>query len=161
MLPTMAAAAGPIPPNRWERVKEVLDEALAAPETNRAVIVAALCAGDDALAAEVESLLAAHAEAGAFMETPALELPGLASILDGAGDAPAWEGRRVGAYVLVREIGRGGMGVVYLAVRADDEYQKQVAIKVVRSSYESAAIHQRFRHERQILAGLDHRTSHA
>jgi non-specific serine/threonine protein kinase/serine/threonine-protein kinase len=58
--------------------------------------------------------------------------------------------------LLVREIGHGGMGAVYLAIRADDEYRKQVAIKVIRSSFDPAFIQQRFRHERQILADLDH-----
>jgi serine/threonine protein kinase len=58
--------------------------------------------------------------------------------------------------LLVRELGHGGMGAVYLAIRADDEYRKQVAIKVIRSSFDPAFIQQRFRHERQILADLDH-----
>src|SRR4029079_18013978 len=70
--------------------------------------------------------------------------------------APMWAGRRVGPYLLVRELGHGGMGAVYLAIRADDEYRKQVAIKVIRSSFDPAFIQQRFRHERQILADLDH-----
>jgi non-specific serine/threonine protein kinase/serine/threonine-protein kinase len=65
-------------------------------------------------------------------------------------------GRRVGPYELVREIGRGGMGAVYLATRADDEYRKQVAVKVIRSNHDPEFIRQRFQHERQILADLEH-----
>jgi serine/threonine protein kinase/tetratricopeptide (TPR) repeat protein len=63
--------------------------------------------------------------------------------------------RRIGPYKVLREIGRGGMGTVYLAARADDQYQKRVAIKVVRG-LDSAEVVRHFRRERQILAGLDH-----
>ena len=80
----------------------------------------------------------------------------MASVLDELESTPSWVGRRVGPYVLVREIGHGGMGAVYLATRADDEYRKQVAIKVVRSNLDPGFIQHRFRHERQILADLDH-----
>ena len=66
------------------------------------------------------------------------------------------EGVRVGPYRLVRELGRGGMGTVYLAVRSDDEYQKRVAVKVLRRGMDTEAIIRRFRHERQILASLQH-----
>jgi tetratricopeptide (TPR) repeat protein len=66
------------------------------------------------------------------------------------------EGSRVGPYRIVREQGRGGMGTVYLAVRADDEFQKRVALKVLRRGIDTEAIVERFRHERQILARLEH-----
>ena len=62
----------------------------------------------------------------------------------------------VGPYRLIREIGSGGMGTVYLAVRDDDAFQKRVAIKVLRRGMDTDAIIRRFRHERQILAGLQH-----
>ena len=65
-------------------------------------------------------------------------------------------GRRVGAYELKREIGRGGMGAVYLAVRADSAFQKSVAIKLVKRGMDTDFILRRFRNERQILASLDH-----
>lgn len=64
--------------------------------------------------------------------------------------------RRIGPYRLIRELGRGGMGAVYLAARADDQYEKHVAIKLVRGGPDSAEIVARFRRERQILASLDH-----
>ena len=63
--------------------------------------------------------------------------------------------RRIGAYRLLRKLGHGGMGTVYLAARADDQYQKRVAIKVIRG-LDSAEIVRHFRRERQILAGLEH-----
>ncbi len=140
---------------RWERVKHLLDEALAKPPSERAAYVAALERDDEALAREVESLLVAHAEAGTFIETPALARPGAAMAFGPVGDV-TWAGRRLGPYQLVREIGHGGMGVVYLAVRADDEYRKEVAVKVIRSSFDPPSVYQRFRHERQILADSDH-----
>src|SRR5205085_4199566 len=65
-------------------------------------------------------------------------------------------GRQFGAYQVIREIGRGGLGAVYLAARADDEYHKQVAIKLVRRGLDTEDILRRFRNERQILAQLDH-----
>jgi serine/threonine protein kinase/tetratricopeptide (TPR) repeat protein len=65
-------------------------------------------------------------------------------------------GRRVGAYRLVREIGRGGMGAVYLGVRADNEFQKRVAVKLIKRGMDTDFILSRFRRERQILASLDH-----
>jgi non-specific serine/threonine protein kinase/serine/threonine-protein kinase len=64
--------------------------------------------------------------------------------------------RRIGPYKLMREVGSGGMGSVYLAVRADDQFQKRVAIKLVRRGMDSDLILRRFRRERQILASLDH-----
>ena len=63
---------------------------------------------------------------------------------------------RVGAYRLVREIGQGGMGAVFLAVRDDDAFHKRVALKVLKRGMDTEAIVRRFRTERQILAGLDH-----
>jgi serine/threonine protein kinase len=65
-------------------------------------------------------------------------------------------GGRVGAYRLLREIGRGGMGTVYLAARDDGEFRHQVAVKLVKRGMDTDLILARFRHERQILAGLDH-----
>ena len=143
-------------PERWERVKAIAQGALARVPAERAAFAAHACGSDDELAREVDSLLAADSEAGNFIETPALARPELAAILDHVQGAMPWPGRRLGAYSVMREIGHGGMGAVYLAVRADDEYRKQVAIKVVRSTFDAAFIHQRFRHERQILADLDH-----
>ena len=65
-------------------------------------------------------------------------------------------GQHIGLYKINREIGRGGMGTVYLATRDDDQYQKQVAIKVVKRGMDTDLVLARFRNERQILAGFDH-----
>ena len=103
---------------------------------------------DAGLRSELESLLAAHDRAGSFLEDPAI-----AAIAD---DVTEWSGRRLGVYEIAREIGRGGMGVVFLATRVDQQFQKQVAIKVLRSSVDGRELLDRFRRERQILAALDH-----
>ena len=73
-----------------------------------------------------------------------------------AAPAPEWAGRRVGAYRIVREIGRGGMGLVFEAMRDDDEYRKRVALKIAPWWKDVALLNERFRLERQILADLDH-----
>ena len=103
--------------------------------------------------AEVESLIDSYERAGdTFLEERAIDVAGLA---DAVGDKPL-DGQRIGPYQIVEEIGHGGMGVVYRAVRADDQFRKEVAIKVVRGGLSDEASNQRFRAERQILANLDH-----
>ena len=71
-------------------------------------------------------------------------------------EGPPRGGERVGAYVIVRELGHGGMGTVFLAERADGQFEKQVAIKILNRGADTAEILRRFRAERQILAKLDH-----
>ena len=136
----------------WQRVEELFLSALESEPGARGAHLDAACGGDSRLRAEVESLLASHERAGEFLEAPAAALaPGL---LDGVSAPPA--GRHVGRYRIERELGRGGMGTVYLARRADDEYEKQVAIKLVRGGPADRVLLQRFLGERQILADLDH-----
>ena len=102
---------------------------------------------------EVESLLESDSQTDGFIEQPVLEIP-----RDLFPEAPeeSLVGRQFGAYQIIREIGRGGLGAVYLAARADDEYRKEVAIKLVRRGLDTEDILRRFRNERQILAQLDH-----
>jgi len=97
----------------------------------------------------VESLLASEAEIGDFIETPVFQIHREEAETLTAGE-------RIGAYRVVREIGRGGMGSVYLAARADEEFDQRVAIKLVRRGMDTDEILRRFRAERQILAHLDH-----
>src|SRR3954471_24596359 len=141
--------AEPMTAARWTRVKAIVQEALAHDATERDRFVAAACAGDDGLATEVTSLLAAHDSAGPFLEHPPAGI-------SPASIAASQPGRRLGPYVIVRELGHGGMGVVYLAARDDDEYRKLVAIKMIRASVDTAVLQERFRYERQILADLEH-----
>ena len=102
--------------------RDLFDGALDLPPSERAAYLDRTCA-DPVLRARVESLLAAHERVqGDFLAVPAAALS-----LANVGRA----GRRLGAYQILREVGRGGMGAVYLATRADDEFQKAVAIKIV------------------------------
>lgn len=110
-------------------------------------------APDDGLLREVESLLRALAEEEDRFEQPAMEH--FAAQAE-ARTAAAMHNLRIGRYRLLRAIGHGGMGSVYEAVRADDEFQKRVAIKLVRRGMDTERIVHRFRQERQILAGLEH-----
>ena len=107
----------------------------------------------------MRSLLAAHAGAGGFLDAPAVAQAGAAMAIARAAEpsAPAVaSGQRIGPYRILRELGHGGMGVVYLAERADAAFEKRVAIKVVRGGFAGEALLQRFREERRILATLDH-----
>ena len=133
----------------WPRIKEVLALALDAPPEARAAILDAQCAGDPELRAEVESLLAADADAGAFIATPAVD----ARDHDDEHDPNL--GGALGPYVIDRCIGRGGMGAVYLA-RHTGDFSHSVAIKMIRRGMDSDLVVRRFRHERQMLASLNH-----
>ncbi len=133
----------------WARTKEVFTLALEQAPAARLAFVLDICGTDTALRAEVESLLASHDRAD--------------SLFENAGAAlwhPAFDlnmiGKCVGHYRIVGEAGRGGTSIVYLAERADQQYQKRVAIKILRLFGDSADIGQRFRMERQTLAELDH-----
>ncbi len=136
-------------PERWQQIKVILEGALEREEPERAGFLEAACQGDDELRREVESLAASEAEIGDFIETPVFRIR-----LDEV--EPLAAGERIGVWRIVREIGRGGMGAVYLAERADQEFEQRVAIKVVRRGMDTDEIVRRFRSERQILAHLDH-----
>jgi tetratricopeptide (TPR) repeat protein len=136
-----------VTPERWQQVKAVLEEALEQEPAGRASFLATACGEDRELREEVESLLATDAETGDFLAEPVF------GPYRGEPDRPG-EGERLGSYRLLREIGHGGMGTVYLAVRADD-YEKRVAIKIMGLGTAEEII-RRFLAERQILANLDH-----
>ncbi|MGA2856685.1 MAG: serine/threonine-protein kinase [Candidatus Sulfotelmatobacter sp.] len=141
-------------PERWQEVKELLGAALEMEPAERAPFLERTCAHDSFLRGEVERLLAVEDRAA----TEFLRDPGIAGSLDESlgQSADAWIGRRVGPYKIVEQIGIGGMGEVYRAFRADDQYRKQVALKVVRAGQDSGFVVNRFKNERQILASLDH-----
>ena len=135
---------------QWQRAKNLLAEAIALEPTQRAYFLERVCEGDSELRHEIESLLSSHDQVDTSFLKSAVDLNAL---LAGARVPTP---RRVGAYEIIEEIGRGGMGEVYRAVRADGQFTKEVAIKLVRGSLESSGVSQRFRNERQILASLDH-----
>lgn len=138
---------------RWRKVDELFCSALEIESHRRAEYLREACAGDQSLQEEVEALLACQQEAGAFIESPAVD-DALGLIAVESGEPIA--NHRIGPYEIIREIGHGGMGAVFLAARADDAYKKQVAIKVVKRGFDNSFITTRFRAERQILANLDH-----
>jgi tetratricopeptide (TPR) repeat protein/tRNA A-37 threonylcarbamoyl transferase component Bud32 len=138
---------GLIPAERWERAKELFDEALGIPTDRRAAFVAEASGGDETLRLEVQSLIASHEQAGAFLDGPAA---------DGGDGAAARPLGRVGPYRLLGLVGRGGMGDVYRAVRDDDHFKKIVAVKLVRPDIAGELEEDRLRAERQILACLEH-----
>jgi eukaryotic-like serine/threonine-protein kinase len=140
-------------PERWAQIRQIFDGALERQQQERAAYLRGVCGGDDQLRREVESLVASHEESQDFMSTPAADLNMLA--LD-VSSASVPRVPRVGPYQLEKRIGRGGMGSVWLASRADQEYHKKVAVKMVKRGMDSAEILRRFRMERQVLARLDH-----
>ncbi|HEV2885061.1 MAG TPA: serine/threonine-protein kinase, partial [Pyrinomonadaceae bacterium] len=140
-------------PERWRHVKQVLQSALELEPEQQAEFVASACVGDEPLRLEVESLLEYQKEGASFIEVSAADVA--AKILADE-EAHSAIGRRLGPYKIVREIGQGGMGSVYLAVRDDAQYQQKVALKLVKRGMDTDFILRRFRHERQILADLNH-----
>ncbi|MGI8837151.1 MAG: protein kinase domain-containing protein [Pyrinomonadaceae bacterium] len=141
-------------PARWQEIKSVFQSALEYdPGAARAAFLNASCSGNETLRSEVEALIAADEAAPDFIDESAFEV--VTSLL-AAEEIESPAGRRIGSYEIVREIGRGGMGAVYLAERADDQYHKQVAIKLIKRGMDTDFIVRRFRNERQILANLDH-----
>lgn len=149
--------------DRWQRVKELFDAASKLEPETRTTFLKLACRDDEGLLDEVESLLSASEDAGEFIEKPALKLGTSGTAGDSLFDIAAFEraqpeliGKVVGPYRIVDEIGEGGMGKVYRAVRADDVFQRQVAIKIVKRGMDTDFIRRRFKNERQILAGLNH-----
>ncbi|MGD0544896.1 MAG: serine/threonine-protein kinase [Candidatus Acidiferrales bacterium] len=142
-------------PERWKRIEDLYHAALEQDESARAAFLQQNCNGEDGLRREVESLLYYGAHTHKFIETPALELAA-ESFANQDADGRTMLGRRIGQYELVAKLGSGGMGEVYRGVRADDQFHKEVAIKLIRQGYDTALIVRRFRNERQILAGLEH-----
>jgi eukaryotic-like serine/threonine-protein kinase len=140
-------------PERWQRINEMFHAALVFNGQERSAFLVAQSAGDDALRAKVAALLTSHDQAEGFIQGSVF---GNAAQLLVEDEAQAMIGQHIGLYKINREIGRGGMGTVYLATRDDDQYQKQVAIKVVKRGMDTDLVLAHFRNERQILAGFDH-----
>ncbi|HLJ47366.1 MAG TPA: serine/threonine-protein kinase [Bryobacteraceae bacterium] len=122
----------------WQRMEDIFNQAIAADESARIDFVRQLCQGDEELFSDVQRLLVA------FVEDRRYTPPQLANT------------RVFGEYRIDREIGHGGMGTVYLAQRADGEFEQQVALKMVSPHLRSQLFTERFRAERQILAQLSH-----
>ncbi|MGH9854326.1 MAG: protein kinase domain-containing protein, partial [Blastocatellia bacterium] len=138
-------------PERWRRVEELFRTVVDRPVAEREAYLTQVCGGDEELRHEVLSLLARDSDED-FIQKP------IAGVAISLSPEPRDDltGNRIGPYRLTRQVGRGGMGAVYEAVRDDDQFQQQVAIKVIRGGIDSDFAHERFVRERQILASLDH-----
>lgn len=137
-------------PEEWQRIKQIMGDALDQPDTrSRLEFLSAACDGDRTLQNEIDALLA---HASDRLDVAADRLAGVP--VDDNGSAAI--GQRLGDYELIRELGRGGMGTIYLARRADEEFEKEVAIKILKRGTDTEEVLRRFRAERQILAQLEH-----
>ena len=138
--------------DRWNRIEEIFQSALERPSSERSEYLAQVCGDDEELRLEIESLLAS--DKGAVTVLHSVIEADVVRLSEASCASEA--GLRVGSYRLLRELDSGGMGVVYLAVRSDDQYFQIVAIKMIRRGREWPSLVQRFRAERQILATLNH-----
>src|SRR5262249_27986743 len=112
-------------PERFYEIDALLNEVLELPTGERAAFIESRCAGDHALRGELSRLVALITTSRGFLESPAIELAA-PLLLDPRSTPPV---PRVGPYRIVREIGRGGMGAVYLGEREDGQFEQRVAIK--------------------------------
>src|SRR6266542_1003315 len=138
-------------PERWQLIEELFRTVADRPPAEREDYLPRACGDDGELRREVLELLA-HDIADSFLDNPIKKTA--RAVAAAPPDEPA--GQRIGPYRLTRLIGHGGMGAVYEAVRADDEFQQRVAIKLIKRGMESDFARERFLRERQILASLDH-----
>jgi serine/threonine protein kinase len=139
----------PSPEDRWRQLETLFTTASDLPVEARAAFVDTHTADDPDLRRDLAGMLAHASDGGALIAR---------AIGAGAVTFPAASrvGRYVGPYRIIREIGRGGMGLVFEAVRDDDEYRKTVALKIAPLWIDATSVRERFRLERQILAGLEH-----
>jgi eukaryotic-like serine/threonine-protein kinase len=144
----------------WKRLEELFEQAQALPIDSRDAFLNEHCAHQPALRAQLGALLAAadgdralHIERLVVDSRPHAEAP--TTNVDEPSPDP-WLGQRLGPWRLTRIIGRGGMGVVYGAERADGQYQLDVAVKLMRAGPRDGQAMDRFRTERQVLASLKH-----
>ena len=143
-------------PERWRQVEEIFQTALDLLPEERARYVSQVCATDTDLKRNVEVLLSQHDSAGDLLDHSFYGETDRSLFESFVDEKDPMLGRRLGAYRIEREIGRGGMGAVYEAIRADNEFTKRAAIKLVKRGMDTDFILRRFRKERQILAALDH-----
>ena len=135
--------------DRWELIRAIFDRAVEHADEGRTQLVDELCGDDDFLRREVLALLRADHDSNTFLDGVAMEVVG-------TSPAKMKPSETIGAYRIVRQIGHGGMGDVYLAERADGSFQQQVAIKLLNRSHHASTVVRRFQMERQILARLQH-----
>jgi serine/threonine protein kinase len=144
ILQMLAKIAEPTAPSvdRFAMMRKIFDSAMTKPVEQRDAFLRFACGNDESMRAELSALVQAQSDAGTFLQTPA--------------QAQAQSTQTIGPYRIIRELGRGGMGVVYLGMRDDGAFRKAVALKVLRGDQVTQDFLRRFREERQTLANLDH-----
>ncbi len=143
----------------WRRIEQIFLQAIEIPQPERDAFLGQACGADQELHREVESLLLRDEITGggeADNVIAGIIADAAAGLFDDDRMPDSMAGAVIGNYRIIREIGRGGMGAVYLAVRADLGFEQQVAIKLVRRGIDTDTVLKRFWYERRILAGLDH-----
>ncbi len=135
-------------PEEWQRVKDLFAEAVERAPDERKAFLERSCRGEAGVLAEVLSLLEHYRQSESFLNCPL-------QLVEHQGPTLS-TGESLGPYRVVSKLGQGGMGSVYLAERADAQYSKQVAVKVLRADLKTEELVRRFYVERQILANLDH-----
>ena len=136
-----------------EALKEIFHAARDLPPNERKAFLDRACGSDEQLRLEVETLLQSHEAADGLFNEPPAHLA--AEAIDRAEELSD-VGQTVGPYKLIERIGTGGMGAVYLARRADQQFEMQVAVKLIKRGMDSESVLRRFHDERQILASLEH-----
>jgi len=140
------------PTDRFRRIDAVFDAVVDMPTQEQAAFVSQACGDDTALRDEVLELLRAYQSSDSFLDSPAVRIA--APLLEAAAALAGPVPDRIGSFQVVREIGRGGMGRVYLAERVDGQFEQRVALKVIQHG--TPGILRRFVEERRILALLEH-----
>lgn len=140
-------------PNRWQQIKDLFNLAIQQPESEWEPFLKTKTGGDTELLSEVLSLLS-HALPGT-QTFDDLQRSAAGSLLD-LQALPVQIGEMVGEYKIIKELGRGGMAVVFEAERKGKDFDQQVAIKVMKRGVDTAAVIERFKRERRLLAGLQH-----
>ena len=141
--------------NRWPEISPIFDEAVSRPSEARAAFLDVACADDAELREMLDRLLAASEGDDSLLDR---SLAARTLMREAAADvvAPAASGERIGAYRVLREIGRGGMGTVYLAERVEGGFAQRVALKLIKRGMDTDAVVRRFERERDLLATLQH-----
>ncbi len=139
-------------PDRWKQINDVFERAAALPPHEREAFLETACGSDLDLREEVRSLLAYDNNAQGFLRNPTTPIDSRLVAVPAADLA----GRRIGSYRLIQQIATGGMGSVWLADRADQQFNKQVAIKLIKRGMDTDEVLRRFHAERQVLARLEH-----
>lgn len=140
-------------PEYWQKLKEIFNKALEIENAEREAYLDEVCGDNRRLRKKVKSLLNAHHNPG-VMDQSHEKLMNSVFSYQPSGER---KGEKVGPYEILETLGHGGMGSVYLAERADGQFDQKVALKLLRTGFSSETQTKRFLNERQILAALNHK----